>query len=271
MYEPNHNYPKILYKYRSWDNKYHKKILTENQLYLASPKDFNDPFDCRITSNYRIFNTNEKRTKYVDSLIHKHKKEILKRKDKIEDVRLNMLDRFVSNPALFQEEQDELAHQLTENHYGVLSLSARWDSLLMWSHYGDFHKGFCIGFNELKLRKSGFFGSGGMVTYNNQFPSIDPMKTRDMSQVLRKILTKSKDWEYESEYRLTKLFYPGTPSGKDRQVVVPDEYIEQIILGIHITEENKSEILKIALDKNIRVYQAYKVPFEFKVMSKLLN
>ena len=35
-------HPAILYKYRCWDNELHKKILTENKLYIASPKDFED-------------------------------------------------------------------------------------------------------------------------------------------------------------------------------------------------------------------------------------
>ena len=31
---------------------------------------------------------------------------------------------------------------------GVLCLSACDNSILMWSHYADEHKGFCIGFNN---------------------------------------------------------------------------------------------------------------------------
>ena len=33
----------------------------------------------------------------------------------------------------------------------------------MWSHYGDFHRGYCIGFDEEKLRNTGFFGKGGKM------------------------------------------------------------------------------------------------------------
>ncbi|MBL7103181.1 MAG: DUF2971 domain-containing protein [Bacteroidales bacterium] len=34
------------------------------------------------------------------------------------------------------------------DHYGILSLSAKWDNILIWGHYAEKHKGFCIGFNE---------------------------------------------------------------------------------------------------------------------------
>ncbi len=38
-----------LYKYRSWAEKRHVDILTKNEIYFASPADFNDPFDCGIS------------------------------------------------------------------------------------------------------------------------------------------------------------------------------------------------------------------------------
>ncbi len=39
--------PEKLYLYRDW-NEYTKEIFKYNELYLSSPIDFNDPFDCRI-------------------------------------------------------------------------------------------------------------------------------------------------------------------------------------------------------------------------------
>jgi hypothetical protein len=40
--------PKIIYKYRNWSDKHHKNVLKKNELYMSSPEEFNDPFDCRI-------------------------------------------------------------------------------------------------------------------------------------------------------------------------------------------------------------------------------
>ena len=36
-----------------------KSIIQDNILYLASPKDFNDPFDCRINSNFSLLSPEE--------------------------------------------------------------------------------------------------------------------------------------------------------------------------------------------------------------------
>ena len=44
--------PSILYKYRDWSNIYHKKIITENQIFLSSQNGFNDPFDATIPFRY---------------------------------------------------------------------------------------------------------------------------------------------------------------------------------------------------------------------------
>lgn len=43
-----HTIPKVLYKYRTWSNEYHKTILTENKVYLSSPRDFEDNLDCNV-------------------------------------------------------------------------------------------------------------------------------------------------------------------------------------------------------------------------------
>tara|TARA_B110000908_G_C10223573_1_gene436679 strand:+ start:1226 stop:1393 length:168 start_codon:yes stop_codon:yes gene_type:complete len=38
-------YPDILYKYRTWSDKYHKTVLTQKQLYYSPPSEFKDPKD----------------------------------------------------------------------------------------------------------------------------------------------------------------------------------------------------------------------------------
>ena len=42
----------ILYKYRDWQNKHHKTLLTDCELWFSSCKHFNDPFDCKIITQY---------------------------------------------------------------------------------------------------------------------------------------------------------------------------------------------------------------------------
>ena len=39
---------KILYKYRDWRNKYHRNLITKQEIYFPKPSEFNDPFDGNI-------------------------------------------------------------------------------------------------------------------------------------------------------------------------------------------------------------------------------
>ncbi len=65
----------IVCKYRDWSNVSHRNLLIYNELYLASPNDFNDPFDCRIYPNFTNLNESE-----IEEYIERLKKTISKGK-----------------------------------------------------------------------------------------------------------------------------------------------------------------------------------------------
>ena len=46
------NFPEILYKYRDWENPFHKKLITHGEIFLSCPSNFNDPFDCQLSLDY---------------------------------------------------------------------------------------------------------------------------------------------------------------------------------------------------------------------------
>jgi hypothetical protein len=261
-------YPETLYKYRSWSNEYHQKILTENQLYLASPSDFNDPIDCRIGNNYSLLDTDEKIEEYAEIITQRHWGSVVKMGLNPIKEKKRIISELKTNMDFVQNGDDENTFKMQDKYYGILSLSSRYDSILMWSHYAEFHKGFCIGFNETKLRESSMFGKGGPVVYNNEFPKINPRDDSSPEKSFIQTHTKAKDWSYEEEYRLTKLFYPNEPKPSDRIVTVPNDFISEIVLGLKISEEHKNEIIKIAKEKGLEIYQIEQVPFEFKLIKK---
>ena len=259
------NYPQTIYKYRDWNDKFHKKILTENQLFLASPNSFNDPIDCRISKNYSLLDTDEKMIEYSEIITEKLKYEILKRGFKPEEEKLRILKELKTDLKSFQENDDENTFAIQDKHIGVLSMSARYDSILMWSHYADYHKGFCVGFDEDKMRNAKLFGKGGPISYTTKFPQIDPRDERTIETSFLQTHRKAKDWEYEKEYRLTKLFFPNEPTLNDRKVSFPNDFIKEIILGLKISNEHKEEIVAIAREKNIEVSQIFQYPYQFKL------
>lgn len=261
------SYPDIIYKYRDWKDINHKNVLIENQLFLPSPSMFNDPFDCRIPIDYRYLDNEEKIVRFAHGFIDRHQ-------DFIADSGLSYKEEFdklvydlTYDLEAFQAKHEDQLFAMQDIHYGVLSMSTEWNSILMWAHYADLHRGVCYGFWEEKLRTSELFGKGGPVAYNpnNTFPFISPFEDNIMIKGFIETHNKANEWNYENEYRLFNLLFPDIPSKEDRVKLIPDDFFAEIILGIKIHEEHKVEITRIAKNKGIKVYQAVKVPFEFKV------
>lgn len=264
------DYPKIIYKYRNWTEEYHKDILLKNNLFMASPEYFNDPFDCRIPINYRLLDTAEKIEKYAIEFVNRNRQFLVSKrvnlKDEIERIKID----YTNNIEQIQTNYENILFAGQNKHYGVLSLSKRWDSILMWSHYAENHRGFCVGFWEEKLRESGKFGSGGPVNYDptNVYPNIDPLAKDHGNRMIDKFKethTKAFDWRYEEEYRINKLFYPNEPTIQDRTINISDDFFSDITIGLMTPVEHRNEIIKLARKKGIRIYQAKKIALKFEI------
>jgi hypothetical protein len=82
----------------------------------------------------------------------------------------------------------------------VLSLSSRADSLLMWSHYADWHAGFVIALDTTHPSLAeGRFRHLAQVRYLHDRPTsrLDELVVTDAL-----MLTKSVEWHYEAEWRM---------------------------------------------------------------------
>jgi hypothetical protein len=252
-----------LYKYRCWNNTLHKRALTHNELYFASPADINDPFDFKITIDYSLLDTIEKRECYVDKLICDAYDILVERGINIALKKKELMWRLVNDRDRMQEEYNTTNFQWTDQRFGVISFSERWDSVLMWTHYSDNHKGFCIGYNREKFRSSNLFGLAGPVVYTDYYPQVNPLDPDLKNELLIKTHTKALDWKYEKEFRLTILWDEKNPSNEERILNVPDDFIEEVLLGMCVNDENKSEIVEIGKRKNIPIFMITKKPNSF--------
>lgn len=258
------DYPKVIYKYRGWSNEIEKAPLKKGELYLSSPGDFNDPFDCRIPANF-IDLTDLEAKEYTEAFLKRYEREFLADGSNLDETRDFIYNRVTNEKEGMQASHEKQTLKSFDKHMGILSLSARWDSILMWSHYGNQHHGYCIGYNEKRMRNSGLFGSGGLVKYpkNLKYPVIRPIDEANPETMLISVFSKSYEWKYEKEYRLTKLSYPNPLNQKDRIVSVPYEFIEEVNLGLRISETDRKEIIELCKKLSIPVYQLRKVPFHF--------
>lgn len=118
------------------------------------------------------------------------------------------------------------------NEYaGLLSFSRDWINPVLWSHYGDRHKGICLGFD---VRRE----CARCVDYRSErlYLPIDGGSTTDLSREnLRNTLlyTKFKHWEYESEIRsYIELKYAIREGGLYFQPLGEEVRLREVILGV---------------------------------------
>lgn len=130
---------------------------------------------------------------------------------------------------------------------GILCLSETEDNLLMWSHYGNSHKGYVIEFDTshkffnqvIPNEKTGgvveYAGSPQKVTYTKHRKTISFWQ-KSMSEVF---LTKGSDWEYEKEYRMVLPLESATKVIDDNIHLfhIPFEAVKSIIFGAKCEEE----------------------------------
>jgi hypothetical protein len=230
---------------------------------MSPPNLFNDPFDCRIYEDMSWLHDAEKRQHYIEESLLKSKEHILKNY-KSEDEARKVITENVSFPNYFQKKSQETQDEYTDKYIGIASFAENCDSILMWSHYANNHKGFSVGFDERKMKASGIFGLCESVTYTENMPNyyVDESRTTK----IRAELYKSIEWEYEREYRAISLFFDERNRNPKRTVNFKDSYVKEIIFGLLMPEEHKAEITEIAKQKNIPLFQMEKIPFKFKLI-----
>jgi len=135
---------------------------------------------------------------------------------------------------------------------GVLSLSTRSDSLLMWAHYANRHTGFVLAvnekhpvFNERRSENDEFYHLR-KVTYSEHKPV---RRMVDMNGV-DLLLTKSSEWAYEEEWRIIKLLQDAArvdlvDGNQIHLFPLPAKAIEGVILGAQMPNSERERLTKI--------------------------
>jgi hypothetical protein len=237
-------------------------------LYIASPYQFNDPIDCRITYNFDVLDTDEKILQYIEAF-KKRKKNV--KNERTENIDELMFNDIKNNKEDVQNSWNEHLFKMQDRDYGVLSLSEKWNSILMWGHYSLNHTGFCVGLYEEELKKSKLFGRGGLVTYTDSFPQINPIEDNTEEIGFIATHTKAIDWEYEREYRFFKL-YDNKPSEiQDRVTELNKSAFAEINIGVKFPKEDIEAIRNIATELNIPLYQVKQIRNEFKLYREIIN
>lgn len=150
--------------------------------------------------------------------------------------------------------------------FGVLCFSSVKDSLLMWAHYAQSHKGFVLEFDSENFALK-TLGSLEKVTYDAKRPFYDPARGAEVSGLLYK--TKSLEWQYENEFRIFRNL-----SACEKRTVgtselffapLPLSCIRAVYLGSRVGSD-VAERIKEAIKKSpakILVYATTLDPYRF--------
>lgn len=174
----------------------------------------------------------------------------------------------------FQKYADSLLVHHQDDCYAIFSCCKRWDSIPMWAHYANEHKGFCIGFWTKKLIDSDVFGKLGEVVYQTAYPEIKPrVAKKDEQLIINSFIethTKGSAWKNEKEYRFMSNHFPQELTTEERRVRMEDDVFAEVILGINISSDDKQGIVNLCNLKKIPVFQAEKEDFKFKIKRVLV-
>ena len=291
--------PQSLFKYLSFGERLLEQLCYK-QVYYASPASFNDPLDCQpvVTADGGISNDaleqllaemiRRRSRKEIDVAMKKltlqEEGDTARRNALVENEAkktIGILGYEATNPEIVDQtgyHHDGLTraigHEMRKGYgTGLLCLSSKFDSPLMWSHYADQHRGVCIEYDVSKVKQGSlhkvFYDTARAVSANqlHDFFVSGNENTRSAIDTAC-LLTKSTEWRYESEWRILGPLglrkSPGT--------------LKSVIFGMRCTETLQYAIVKSMEDRyklegrgKVKLWEITKPSDGFKLKRKPID
>ena len=137
---------------------------------------------------------------------------------------------------------------------------------LLWAHYANTHKGFCIEYDLDKLSnyaQSNYDISHVLhVSYEDERPKV--LGNDNVIQIQKKVFgTKSLAWKYENEVRLV--------FEKCGEKIIPENAVTAIYFGLRIGWEDRREIIKKMSGRGIDFYQVERIENLYQLKATKLS
>lgn len=207
--------PKYLYKYREF-NENTLTMIHRSEAFYADPMTFNDPLDTKptiqIDADHDQHSLEEFFCKWLSGTPKDEEAE-KEAKSKIFELKYSARNYKHRNHnseaeyyiALLKNELKVLLYKEI-SELGVFSLSEKWDSPLMWSHYAKQHHGLCF---EYDMTNHGYTIIQPVEYSGSRIIKISDLidwKLKSSKPARQKILnasffTKAPEWSYECEWR----------------------------------------------------------------------
>lgn len=310
-----------IYKYISLESAI--KILESNTVALNNPQNYNDPFDSVIDFDdddiqkaisivveyyliqefLKLLNNKNIKVGFLTKLIMKWDRfginlnlKVSKKNKYYDSIPgAQALTKFVVRYAVqkgeksFEELKKKFTNEIIQkvkdarNNALISCFSKRYDSILMWSHYGDKHKGICIEFDrpekdfldvKYSKKRCKFDLEDttrrvlGYMLSNEEADVNDKGLIRCISQPF---IVKSLDWQYEEEVRcILSPSSDGVSKLEELSLYTMPTKITKIYVGCKVDKnsEEYKKLLQLAEAKEIDVIELIESDDLFDLESK---
>lgn len=216
----------LVYKYRGGAFERDLNSLKNNEFWASNTSQLNDPCEGVIT-----IDGFEQQLNLLKNIFYQHK----------------------DNLALLEQSFKNII-DIKDTKLGIFSLSKTYNDELLWAHYANSHKGFCIEYNLNRLLlnqnpKHHYFD----VKYSIKIPEINfsqLLDQNDSDALIKNMLGfKSQRWEYENELRIIT----------ENQGINTYDYraVEAIYFGLKMPNEEIEQIMETLQGRKIQYYQMH--------------
>ena len=284
------NAPEKLYRIRQF-NENSIEALKQDRLYFTRADWFNDPYDCLLYFEPSRVKVEIEKTISVENLKKAFSANVTasffpldKYIEMFEEYKKNIIEAVFSN-------YTKATSMLQKSTY-IACLGETIESPIMWSHYGENHKGFAIEYKfgpvsfpphpHISDQTSHFFyGWRSLLPVHYSTSRADatdlamwfctcelekrlrPKEARwdealflpDMLLRTKLCLEKAETWAYEREWRSIMTFE--WPYDAVDQTVYSNKKATAIYLGERMEKDRRDKLIQIANNKGIPVYEMY--------------
>lgn len=248
--------PAFLYKYYR-DQSLNLDSVMSNKMWYSAPCNFNDAFDCDVAIDEQAIFNNILPLISGGRAIRKGSPKWIQYKGSLHK-QIKILQKLFANQKISM---------------GITCLSEAPDSILMWSHYANNHRGFCVSYNLLALNQKLQF-SAVPVLYTQDRVCLhsisldqDKLSKETMSLFIKSITSKSTDWSYEKEWRIIQDETACGPKWDDKNkgALLDTLSPSSIILGCCASDELTSVLMQHCQNHKIPLYKMEKDPLLYRL------
>ncbi|MBS0588974.1 MAG: DUF2971 domain-containing protein [Proteobacteria bacterium] len=285
------NFPSKIYKFRAI-NDHAISNFKNDTVWLCSADKFNDPYECaakcdteEVTRQFSKNNLDEwfSQTDFEKNLSSIEVAAVKASSDPMKELSKILIG---THEGISGEEKEKIISELSaierklsleifsrfnrsmQRRVKICSFSSRVDSVVMWGHYADSHKGFAIEYDVTNwpqgdlhrqilypvIYKQDIFDSTKFHLQNALGKDVNNRHFCIVSSI-----RKSPDWSYESEWRFV---LPVNQFYLDMDYLMPKP--SAVYIGAKIESINKTRLLEIAKRKKMPIYQMSLSMSEYK-------